>query len=39
MREIGKVVITGKEFPKDTEGKSTIPIFQLLSFKPFLGLR
>ena len=35
IKEIAKVVITGKEFPKDTEGKSTIHILQLLPFEPF----
>ena len=37
MREIAKVVIAGIEFPKDTEGKSTIPISQLLPFEPFFN--
>ena len=37
MREIAKVVIAGKEFPKDTEGKSTIHISQLLPFEPFFN--
>ena len=27
MREIAKVVIAGKDFPRNAEGKSTIPIF------------
>ena len=37
MREIAKVVIAGKEFPKDTEGKGTIHISQLLPFEPFFN--
>ena len=37
MKEIAKVIITGKEFPKDTEGKSTIHISQLLPFEPFFN--
>ena len=37
MKEIAKVVIMGKEFPIDTEGKNTIPISQLLPFEPFFN--
>ena len=37
MKEIAKVVIAGKEFPKDTEGRSTIHISQLLPFEPFFN--
>ena len=37
MKEIAKVIITGKEFPIDTEGKSTIHISQLLPFEPFFN--
>ena len=37
MKEIAKVIITGKEFPKDTEGKSTIHTSQLLPFEPFFN--
>ena len=35
MREIAKVVIEGKEFAKDTEGKNPISIPQLLPFEPY----
>ena len=37
MREIAKIIIADKEFPKDTEGKSTIHISQLLPFEPFFN--
>ena len=37
MKEIANVVIAGKEFPKDTEGRSTIHISQLLPFEPFFN--
>ena len=37
MKEIAKVIIACKEFPKDTEGKNTIHISQLLPFEPFLN--
>jgi len=37
MREIARVVIAGKEFPKDTDGRSTIHISELLPFEPFFN--
>ena len=37
MKEIAKIIIAGKEFPKDTEGRSTIHISQLLPFEPFFN--
>ena len=37
MREIAKIAIAGKEFPKNTEEKSTIHISKLLPFEPFFN--
>ena len=37
MREIAKVIIAGKDFSIETEGKRTIPISQLLPFEPFFN--
>ena len=38
MREIARVVMKGDEYPKNTKGKSTIHISQLLPFEPFGGV-
>ena len=38
MREISKIAIAGKEFPKNTEEKSTIHISKLLPFEPFFNV-
>ena len=38
MREIAKIAIAGKEFPKNTEEKSTIHISKLLPFEPFFNV-
>ena len=37
MKEIAKVVIAGKDFPRNAEGKSDIHISQLLPFEPFFN--
>ena len=37
MREIAKIAIAGKEFPKNTEEKTTIHISKLLPFEPFFN--